>query len=61
MRTLLINWFNLAYVALGLVAMGTGHVAWPLLAFWLLFAFGNGTAGHRYFGHEAFTVSRPMH
>jgi stearoyl-CoA desaturase (delta-9 desaturase) len=61
MRTLLINGFNLLYVFLGIFAMFTGHIAWPLLAFWLLFAFGNGTAGHRYFGHDSFSVSKPMH
>ena len=44
-----------------MMALFTGHAAVPLLAFWLLFAFGNGCAGHRYFGHSQYTVSRPMH
>jgi stearoyl-CoA desaturase (delta-9 desaturase) len=61
MQTLLINSFNLLYVLLGIFAIFTGHAAWPLLAFWLIFAFGNGCAGHRYFGHGQYTVSRPMH
>lgn len=47
----------------------TGLMSWffmPLyfsatLCFFLMFAFGNGTVGHRYFSHNSFTVAPVLH
>jgi len=47
----------------------TGLISWcfmPLyftatLIFFLMFAFGNGTVGHRYFSHNSFSVAPSLH
>lgn len=51
--------FNCFYLMLGAMAL-VQPTAW-MVAFWLLYAIGNGTIGHRYFAHQSFSVSRPMH
>lgn len=51
--------FNILYLGIGLIGLWSFGPA--TVIFWLLFAIGNGTVGHRYFAHNSFTVSRPMH
>lgn len=34
---------------------------WMLVMFWIVFAIGNGTVGHRYFAHESFRVNPTTH
>lgn len=51
--------FNYAYVCVGIVGMFYMS-AWTFPV-WLFFALGNGTVGHRYFAHNNFSVSPPMH
>jgi stearoyl-CoA desaturase (delta-9 desaturase) len=48
--------FNTSYSAIGLIGL-TVYASWWMLLFWLLFAIGNGTVGHRYFAHNSFAVS----
>ena len=61
MKTLSIIFFNLCYICLGIVGLFYVSWSWTILLFWLLFAFGNGTIGHRYFAHKQFTVGKIKH
>lgn len=47
--------FNWIYLAVGII--GWLYPSWAILGFWLMFAIGNGTIGHRYFAHNSFKVS----
>jgi len=51
--------FNIIHMTLGLV--GLFYLSWWVLPIWFLVAIGNGTVGHRYFGHNNFAVSRVTH
>lgn len=51
--------FKIFYLIVGLIGLST--LSYWTLVFWFIFAIGNGTVGHRYFAHNAFVVSRPMH
>jgi stearoyl-CoA desaturase (delta-9 desaturase) len=55
-------WTIVAYISFGVIGFVQGDINWPaVFCFWLFFALGNGTAGHRYFAHDSFSVSRPVH
>jgi stearoyl-CoA desaturase (Delta-9 desaturase) len=53
--------FSVTYILIGIAGLYFAEFNWTFLLFWLFFAIGNGTVGHRYFSHGAFTVSKPMH
>jgi stearoyl-CoA desaturase (delta-9 desaturase) len=68
MKTSLIENTNLylltiiAYIAFGIIGIVWFAINWwAVLFFWLFFAFGNGTVGHRYFAHNSFTTSKAVH
>lgn len=58
-RTQLQIMFTGIYLVLGVI--GLMSASWWILVFWLIFAFGNGTVGHRYFAHRSFSVSATTH
>lgn len=50
------------YIILGIIGMVFFNINWyAVFGFWLFFAIGNGTIGHRYFSHNSFEVSKTMH
>lgn len=50
------------YIALGIVGLLFVDINWlTVLGFWLFFAIGNGTIGHRYFSHNSFEVNKTTH
>lgn len=51
--------FKTFYLAVGII--GLFIPSWWILFFWIIFAIGNGTVGHRYFSHENFRVSAFTH
>lgn len=52
----------IVYMTLGVIGLVWTDINWwAVIGFWLFFAIGNGTVGHRYFAHESFCVSRPVH
>jgi stearoyl-CoA desaturase (delta-9 desaturase) len=53
--------FNLAYFTLGICSLFFIENWYILVACWLLIAFGNGTAGHRYFSHSQFNAGPKLH
>jgi stearoyl-CoA desaturase (delta-9 desaturase) len=60
-KTLQYILFNITLTALGIVSVFLIEEKLFIFLMWLLIAFGNGTAGHRYFAHNQFSVSRPVH
>jgi stearoyl-CoA desaturase (delta-9 desaturase) len=61
MKTLLLIFFNLAYCCVGIIGIWYINWSWIVVLFWLFFAFGNGTIGHRYFAHKQFIVGPIKH
>lgn len=50
------------YTLTGIISLLFVSLNWYyVLAFFLIFALGNGTVGHRYFSHNSFSVARPVH
>jgi stearoyl-CoA desaturase (delta-9 desaturase) len=52
--------FNIFYTGIGLIGL-TVYASWWILLFWLFFAVGNGTIGHRYFAHNSFKTATWLH
>jgi stearoyl-CoA desaturase (delta-9 desaturase) len=61
MKTINLILFNITYTLLGIASLVYFGLSWEVLVMWLLFAFGNGTIGHRYFAHNQFKVGKIRH
>lgn len=61
MKTQYLITFNILYVLLGIASLFVFGFSYAVLALWLVFAFGNGTIGHRYFAHNQFKVGAIKH
>jgi stearoyl-CoA desaturase (delta-9 desaturase) len=61
MNTRNLIFFNVFYSLLGLFGLVYYGLSWEVFVVWLLFAFGNGTIGHRYFAHSQFSVGKIRH
>ena len=52
----------IVYLLFGIIGLTMFAVNWwAVLAFWLFYAIGNGTIGHRYFSHNSFEVNKATH
>ena len=52
----------ITYILFGVIGFFYFEINWiAALSFWIFFAFGNGTIGHRYFAHNSFTTSKSVH
>ena len=60
-NTSTVIFFNLFYILLGIVSVFFLDNILLILPFWIVIAFGNGTAGHRYIAHSQFKTSKFMH